>query len=113
MKKAITEIRGMDTHDLRGKLAELRKEQFDMRFHGAAEQVARPSRHKEIRRTIARIQLVLAERGASAAEPSPQPAAEKTESAKTGSAKTGSVKTGSSKTSASESTASKTGGKKR
>jgi large subunit ribosomal protein L29 len=72
MKKAITEIRGMDTHDLRGKLAELRKEQFDMRFHGAAEQVARPSRHKEIRRTIARIQLVLAERGDSASEPSPK-----------------------------------------
>ena len=75
MKKAITEIRGMDTHDLRGKLAELRKEQFDMRFHGAAEQVARTSRHKEIRRTIARIQLVLAERGASASEPSPKQAA--------------------------------------
>ena len=75
MKKAITEIRGMDTHDLRGKLAELRKEQFDMRFHGAAEQVARTSRHKEIRRTIARIQLVLAERGASVGEPPAQKAA--------------------------------------
>jgi large subunit ribosomal protein L29 len=75
MKKAITEIRGMDTHDLRGKLAELRKEQFDMRFHGAAEQVARTSRHKEIRRTIARIQLVLAERGDDAREPSAKQAA--------------------------------------
>jgi large subunit ribosomal protein L29 len=75
MKKAITEIRGMDTHDLRGKLAELRKEQFDMRFHGAAEQVARTSRHKEIRRTIARIQLVLAERDPGASGSSPQQAA--------------------------------------
>jgi large subunit ribosomal protein L29 len=103
MKKAITEIRGMDTHDLRGKLAELRKEQFDMRFHGAAEQVARPSRHKEIRRTIARIQLVLAERGDSAAEPK-QASATKTAAAS---------QTTASQTAASQSTASKTGGKKR
>jgi large subunit ribosomal protein L29 len=75
MKKAITEIRGMDMHDLRGKLAELRKEQFDLRFHGAAEQASRTSRHKEIRRTIARIQLVLAERGDDAREPSAKQAA--------------------------------------
>ena len=107
MKKAITEIRGMDTHDLRGKLAELRKEQFDMRFHGAAEQVARPSRHKEIRRTIARIQLVLAERGAGVAEP-PAPKAGTQQAA----AQEGATQTSASKAT-SKTAPSQSGGKKR
>jgi len=62
MRKAITEVRGMDSRELRGRLAELRKEQFDLRFHGAAEQVAKTARFKDIRRTIARITMVLAER---------------------------------------------------
>jgi len=62
MNKQITEVRGMDTRELRGKLAELRKEQFDLRFRGASEQIAKPSRFRELRRTIARITLVLAER---------------------------------------------------
>ena len=61
MKKAITEIRGMDSRELRGKLAELRKEQFDLRFRGAAE-TGRTARFKDVRRTIARITFVLAER---------------------------------------------------
>jgi large subunit ribosomal protein L29 len=62
MNKQITEVRGMDTRELRGKLAELRKEQFDLRFRGASEQIAKPSRFRELRRSIARITLVLAER---------------------------------------------------
>lgn len=62
MNRAIQEVRGMDSRELRGKLAELRKEQFDLRFHGAAEQVAKTDRHRQIRRTIARIMLVLGER---------------------------------------------------
>jgi large subunit ribosomal protein L29 len=108
MKKAITEIRGMDTHDLRGKLAELRKEQFDMRFHGAAEQVARTSRHKEIRRTIARIQLVLAERGAGVGEPPAQKAA--TQQAATQPA---AVQQAATQTPAKKATSKTAGGKKR
>ena len=32
MKKAITEIRGQDTAELKGKLSDLRKEQFGLRF---------------------------------------------------------------------------------
>jgi len=61
MKKAITEVRGMDTRELRGKLAELRKEQFELRFRGAAES-GKTARCKQVRRTIARIQFVLGER---------------------------------------------------
>ncbi len=71
MSKAIADIRGVDTHDLEGRLADLRKEQFTQRFHGATESVARTSRHREIRRAIARIMTVLAERGAAAKAATP------------------------------------------
>ena len=62
MSKATAEIRGMDTAELHSKLAELRKEGFELRFHGSAEQVAKTSRHGEIKRAIARILTVLGER---------------------------------------------------
>lgn len=62
MKKILAEIRGLDTAELRSNLAELRKEQFELRFRAQAEQVAKTSRHSEIRRSIARIMTVLTER---------------------------------------------------
>ncbi|MBM4059553.1 MAG: 50S ribosomal protein L29 [Planctomycetes bacterium] len=62
MKKAITEIRGLDTSELQNKLLDLRKEKFGLRFRGSAEEVAKTTRHNEIRRTIARILTVLGER---------------------------------------------------
>ncbi len=62
MKKLITEIRGQDSAELKSKLADLRKEQFGLRFHGSAETVNRTTRSREVRRTIARILMVLAER---------------------------------------------------
>ena len=62
MKKAITEIRGQDTTELKGKLSDLRKEQFGLRFRGATEAVAKTTRQREIRRTIARILMVLGDR---------------------------------------------------
>ncbi|MEO6593554.1 MAG: 50S ribosomal protein L29 [Planctomycetota bacterium] len=62
MNKAITEIRGQDVAELQTKLGELRKEQFGLRFRGSADQVAKTTRHREVRRTIARILTVLGER---------------------------------------------------
>lgn len=67
MKKKIDEIRGQDTAELQAKLSDLRKEQFQLRFHGSTEEVARTSRHRELRRTVARILLVLGEREREAA----------------------------------------------
>lgn len=67
MKKLITEIRGQDTAELKAKLSDLRKEQFQLRFRGSAEEVAKTTRHREVRRTIARILMVLAERAKTAA----------------------------------------------
>ncbi|MBX3462398.1 MAG: 50S ribosomal protein L29 [Planctomycetes bacterium] len=64
MKKAIEDIRGQDSTELKAKLSDLRKEQFKLRFHGSAEEVARTTRHREVRRTIARILMVLGEREA-------------------------------------------------
>jgi large subunit ribosomal protein L29 len=65
MNKAITEIRGQDTAELQAKLSDLRKEKFQLRFRGV-EASDKPSRHREIRRTIARILMVLGERSPTA-----------------------------------------------
>lgn len=62
MKKQIQEIRGLDSRELRGRVAELEKERFELRLRGSAEKLTRSSRFREIRRTIARIKMVLGER---------------------------------------------------
>ena len=62
MKKAITEIRGDDTAELKAKLNDLRKEQFELRFRGSGEDATKTTRHREVRRTIARILMVLGDR---------------------------------------------------
>ena len=77
MNKAITDIRGMDTAELQAKLQDLHKEQFGLKFHSAPEQVARTSRHREIRRTIARITMVLGERASGATAVASAPVAKK------------------------------------
>ena len=61
MKKPIEEIRGQDSAELRSKLQDLRKEQFQLRFRGAADR-ASTSRSRQVRRTIARILTVLGDR---------------------------------------------------
>ena len=67
MKKAITEIRGEDTAELKAKLNDLRKEQFELRFRGNPDETRNTSRHRQVRRTIARILMVLGERERAAA----------------------------------------------
>ena len=62
MNKAMTEIRGEDVAELKKMLGDLRKEQFTLRFHAADEGVATSSRNREIRRQVARIMTVIAER---------------------------------------------------
>ena len=61
MNKAIEEIRGQDSAELKAKLQDLRKEQFQLRFRGAADR-ASTSRSNQVRRTIARILTVLSDR---------------------------------------------------
>ena len=47
---------------LQTQLAELKREQFNLRFQSATNQLEKPSRVKEVRRTIARIQTLQNER---------------------------------------------------
>jgi large subunit ribosomal protein L29 len=62
MKKLISEIRSDDSKELQAKLNDLHKEQFNLRFKGAG---ANTNRHREVRRTIARILTVFGERARS------------------------------------------------
>ena len=54
-------------------LADLKREQFNLRFQAATNQLEKPSRVREVRRTIARIKTLQAARSA-AADQSAKPA---------------------------------------
>ena len=64
----------MNTEDLRNQtddqlveqLAELKREQFNLRFQAATNQIEKPSRVREVRRTIARIRTLQNERARTA-----------------------------------------------
>jgi large subunit ribosomal protein L29 len=58
----MTEIRALKDEDLQVRAENLRRELFDARFKGAVEQIAHPSRLREMRRDVARIKTVLRER---------------------------------------------------
>ena len=47
-------------------LAELKREQFNLRFQAATNQIEKPSRVREVRRTIARIRTLQNERARAA-----------------------------------------------
>jgi large subunit ribosomal protein L29 len=49
-------------------LSELKREQFNLRFQAATGQLEKPSRVREVRRTIARIKTAQAARSASASK---------------------------------------------
>lgn len=65
-----------NTEDLRAKtddqlseqLTELKREQYNLRFQAATNQLDTPSRIKEVRRTIAQIKTLQNERAAAAAK---------------------------------------------
>jgi large subunit ribosomal protein L29 len=58
----LTDIRGKDSRELRLDIRTLRTEAFKLAFRSSTEDVVNPSRHREIRRTIARIRTILRER---------------------------------------------------
>jgi large subunit ribosomal protein L29 len=58
----ITDLRTRTDDELAGRLAELKREQFNLRFQAATNQLEKPSRVREVRRTIARIRTLQAER---------------------------------------------------
>ena len=57
------------TYDqLSTQLGELKREQFNLRFQAATNQLEKPSRVREVRRTIARIKTIQTQRSAAAAK---------------------------------------------
>ena len=49
-------------------LAELKREQFNLRFQGATNQMEKPARVREVRRSIARIKTLQGERARAAVQ---------------------------------------------
>ena len=49
-------------------LSDLKREQFNLRFQAATNQLEKPSRVREVRRTIARIKTLQAQRASASAE---------------------------------------------
>jgi large subunit ribosomal protein L29 len=74
--KASAKTSGSKVDDLRAKtddqletqLGELKREQFNLRFQSATNQLERPARIREVRRDIARIQTLQGERARAGAK---------------------------------------------
>ncbi|GAO53941.1 MULTISPECIES: 50S ribosomal protein L29 [unclassified Novosphingobium] len=60
------DLRVKSDDQLSADLAELKREQFNLRFQAATNQLERPARIKEVRRDIARIKTLQTERSQAA-----------------------------------------------
>ncbi len=58
------DARAKTPDELSALLLDLRKEQFNLRFQRATQQLEKPARVKEVRREIARIKTILGEKTA-------------------------------------------------
>jgi large subunit ribosomal protein L29 len=64
----IDDIRAKSDDQLAAELQQLKREQFNLRFQRATGQLEKPSRVREVRRTIARVQTVQRQRELAAAK---------------------------------------------
>ena len=62
------DMRAKTDDQLASDLVDLKREQFNLRFQAATSQLEKPSRVKEVRRDIARIKTIQAQRTAAAAK---------------------------------------------
>ena len=62
----ITDLRTRTDDELAQRLADLKREQFNLRFQAATNQIEKPSRVREVRRTIAQIRTLQNERARAA-----------------------------------------------
>ncbi len=60
------DLRTRSDDELQTQLAELKREQFNLRFQAATNQLEKPSRVREVRRTIAQIRTLQNERARAA-----------------------------------------------
>ena len=66
--KKFEDLRTRTDDQLNEQLVELKREQFNLRFQAATNQLERPARIKEVRRSIAQIKTLQTERTRSAAK---------------------------------------------
>ncbi|WCT72951.1 50S ribosomal protein L29 [Sphingomonas naphthae] len=64
----IADLKVATDDQLSTQLGELKREQFNLRFQAATNQLEKPSRVREVRRTIAQIKTLQTERSRSAAK---------------------------------------------
>ena len=62
----IDDLKQRSDDQLNEQLADLKREQFNLRFQAATNQLEKPSRIREVRRTIAQIKTLQTERANSA-----------------------------------------------
>ena len=62
----IDELKNRTDDQLVEQLGELKREAFNLRFQAATNQIEKPSRVREVRRTIARIKTLQSERASAA-----------------------------------------------
>ena len=63
-----SDVRAKTADELKDQLVDLKKEQFNLRFQRATQQLEKPARVKEVRRDIARIKTSQQQRAQSAAK---------------------------------------------
>ena len=66
--KVFNDLRTKTDDQLTEQLVELKREQFNLRFQAATNQLERPARIKEVRRAIAQIKTLQTERTSAAAK---------------------------------------------
>ena len=66
--KKFEDLRTRTDDQLTEQLVELKREQFNLRFQSATNQLERPARIKEVRRAIAQIKTLQTERTSAAAK---------------------------------------------
>jgi large subunit ribosomal protein L29 len=66
--KVFSDLRTKTDSQLEDQLTELKREQFNLRFQSATNQLERPARIKEVRRAIAQIKTLQTERSRASAE---------------------------------------------
>ena len=64
----IADLKVATDDQLSTQLSELKREQFNLRFQAATNQLEKPSRVREVRRTIAQIKTLQTQRAAAAAK---------------------------------------------
>ena len=65
---AIDDLKGKSDDQLQNDLGELKREQFNLRFQSATNQLEKPSRVRQVRRTIARIKTLQTQRSSAASK---------------------------------------------